>query len=153
MILVCVSLSSGITDEGFGTIIENVLLIMYLQRGNSRNLRNSKFGIIFQIARTSVYPKGSSPLLLACHSNNVDVVQLLLDFKAKRLEMPLLDGSSLGECRYRLDLVKALACPAYIVLTSQDPVMQAFEVSQLCRRLKVRHFKQFTPKFTKHLTL
>ncbi|XP_075262220.1 short transient receptor potential channel 4-like [Convolutriloba macropyga] len=88
-----------------------------------------------QIAKTAVYPKGSTPLLLSCHRNDVDIIQLLLDFKSNRLEMPVFDGSSLAESRYRLDLMRALTCPSYIVLTSEDPVMQAFEMSHMCRWL------------------
>ncbi|XP_063720097.1 short transient receptor potential channel 4-like [Symsagittifera roscoffensis] len=88
-----------------------------------------------QIAKTAVYPKGSSPLLLACHRNDVDIIQLLLDYKSNKLEMPSIDGSSLAQSRYRLDLMRALTCPSYVVLTSEDPVMQAFEMSHMCRWL------------------
>ncbi len=104
------------------------------------NVLTSKAVLIcdFKIAKTPVYPKSSTPLLLACHRNDVDIIQLLLDYKATKLEMPVFDGSSLGESRYRLDLMKALTCPAYIVLTCEDPVMTAFEMSHLCRWLKVR---------------
>ncbi|XP_075261191.1 transient-receptor-potential-like protein [Convolutriloba macropyga] len=59
-----------------------------------------------QIAKTAVYPKGSTPLLLSCHRNDVDIIQLLLDFKSNRLEMPVFDGKQSrriqGACRWQL---------------------------------------------------
>ena len=80
-----------------------------------------------------MYPACSTPLLIACHKNNPDIIQLLLESKAKKLKLRNYMGGSLRESRNRLDMMRALTCPSYIAITSEDPVMTAFELSNLCK--------------------
>ena len=83
----------------------------------------------------------TTPIVLASHKNNFYIVQLLL-LRGSRITPPHDYFCDCIECsnmrvfdsvkysRSRLNTYKALASPAYLSLNSEDPVLEAFELSQ-----------------------
>ena len=82
----------------------------------------------------------TTPIHLACHRNNYHIIQLLL-LRGATIEEPHDYFCACALCvsqrvydivRYshaRLNTFKALASPAYISLSSEDPIATAFELS------------------------
>ncbi|XP_075242690.1 short transient receptor potential channel 7-like [Convolutriloba macropyga] len=89
-----------------------------------------------QEAKLPVFGHGATPLILACIINNVELIRLLLDKNATPLALePEIRGTTLFDCRRRIKLLQALSSPAYIALTSTDPVGTCFKLSKQSRWL------------------
>ena len=89
-----------------------------------------------QEARTEVFDHGSTPLVIACIVNNIDLIKLLLEKNAEKLYMePEIKGTTLHDCRKRIRLLQALSSPGYISLTCEDPVGTCFQLSKLAQWL------------------
>lgn len=90
------------------------------------------------------YPPEITPLILAAHKNNYEIIKLLLDRGAtlpqphdvkcpcddcirKSIEDPLRHSLS------RVREYRALASPSLIALSSTDPISTAFAVSKCCK--------------------
>ncbi|XP_077863793.1 short transient receptor potential channel 7-like [Saccoglossus kowalevskii] len=86
-----------------------------------------------------------TPIILAAHHNNYDIIKLLLDnganiddpefytFKTEQFTLQ----HSLG----LINVYKALASQAYIALTSADPIDTAFELGQKLHQLSKRDYE------------
>lgn len=82
-----------------------------------------------------------TPLVLSAHYNNHEIIQLFLARK-HTIEKPHVIACQCRDCqvkqkfdslkrsRSRLNAYRALASPAYIVLSSPDPIMTTFELRQ-----------------------
>ena len=91
--------------------------------------------------------------MLAAHYNNHELIQLFLS-RGHKLNYPHLDVCACLECkaqrdddrfmmeRTRLNEYRALASPAFLALTSNDPVADAFELAQ-CLRVLAKNHKEF----------
>ncbi|KAG1697193.1 Transient receptor potential-gamma protein [Nymphon striatum] len=87
-----------------------------------------------------------TPLILAAHRDNYEIVKILLD-RGASLPVPhdvrcgcdecVVQSSedSLRHSRSRINAYRALASPSLIALSSKDPIMTAFELSWELRRL------------------
>uniref|UniRef100_A0A8D3C1N7 Transient receptor potential cation channel, subfamily C, member 5a n=1 Tax=Scophthalmus maximus TaxID=52904 RepID=A0A8D3C1N7_SCOMX len=59
-----------------------------------------------------------TPIMLAAHTNNYEIIKLLVQRKV----------DSLRHSRSRLNIYKALASPSLIALSSEDPILTAFRL-------------------------
>ncbi|XP_070555680.1 short transient receptor potential channel 4-like [Ptychodera flava] len=86
-----------------------------------------------------------TPIILAAHHNNYDIVKILLDHGA-RIEDPEFYSFQTEEFTLQhslgtINVYKALASQAYISLTSEDPIGTAFELSHKLRALSSRDYE------------
>ncbi|KAK0061859.1 short transient receptor potential channel 3, partial [Biomphalaria pfeifferi] len=96
-----------------------------------------------------------TPLILASQKNQYEIVQLLL-LRRETIIKPHKFSCDCQECqnkikfdqlrlaKYRLNAYKGLASEAYISLSSEDPILTAFELGAELRRLSSveKHFKR-----------
>ncbi|XP_013417244.1 short transient receptor potential channel 3 [Lingula anatina] len=92
------------------------------------------------------FPSYITPLTLACHINNPDLIQMLLA-KGHVIERPHHISCECNDCkaksefdslkmsRSRLNAYRALVSPAYIVLCSTDPILATFELKTELKEL------------------
>ncbi|XP_077983335.1 short transient receptor potential channel 3-like [Glandiceps talaboti] len=76
-----------------------------------------------------------TPLLSATENNDLQMIQLLLDNGAERLKEPQImkrngHSESIAVASQNLQLYRSLSSPAYICLTSQDPLLTAMRMSR-----------------------
>uniref|UniRef100_A0A0A9WXN9 Transient-receptor-potential-like protein n=1 Tax=Lygus hesperus TaxID=30085 RepID=A0A0A9WXN9_LYGHE len=95
---------------------------------------------------TSVFTPDMTPLILAAHRNNYEILKILLD-RGATLPMPHDVRCGCAECikesdedplRFsasRINQYRALASPCLIALSSSDPILTAFELSWDLRNL------------------
>uniref|UniRef100_A0A8C8R7K9 Short transient receptor potential channel 1 n=1 Tax=Pelusios castaneus TaxID=367368 RepID=A0A8C8R7K9_9SAUR len=89
-----------------------------------------------------------APVILAAHRNNYEILTMLLKQDIS-LPKPHAVGcectlctaknkkDSLRHSRFRLDIYRCLASPALIMLTEEDPILRAFELSADLRELSL----------------
>ncbi|CAL8134700.1 unnamed protein product [Orchesella dallaii] len=95
---------------------------------------------------TATFTSDITPLILAAHRDNYEIIKLLLD-RGATLPMPHDIRCGCDECvhsrledslrhsRSRINAYRALASPSLIALSSKDPILTAFELSWELRRL------------------
>ncbi|CAL8109852.1 unnamed protein product [Orchesella dallaii] len=95
---------------------------------------------------TATFTPDITPLILAAHKNNYEIIKILLD-RGASLPLPhdvkcgcdvCVTASSEDSLRYsraRINAYRALASPSLICLSSKDPFLTAFELSWELRRL------------------
>ncbi|XP_037048005.1 transient receptor potential-gamma protein isoform X3 [Bradysia coprophila] len=95
---------------------------------------------------TATFTSDISPLILAAHRDNYEIIKILLD-RGSTLPMPHDVRCGCDECvisrlddslrhsRSRINAYRALASPSLIALSSKDPILTAFELSWELRRL------------------
>lgn len=91
-----------------------------------------------------------TPIVLAAHHNNYDIIKILLEYGA-RIEEPeyyvfSTETNTLQHSLGLLNIYRALASQAYISLTSIDPINTAFEKGYLLRKLS-RKNAEFSEAF------
>jgi len=97
-------------------------------------------------ADTATFTPDITPLILAAHTDNYEVIKILLD-RGAVLPTPhdircgcddcteSRSEDSLRHSRRRINAYRALASPSLIALSSKDPILTAFELSWELRRL------------------
>ncbi|XP_071804854.1 short transient receptor potential channel 7-like isoform X1 [Asterias amurensis] len=127
-------------SKGYLRITQTLLTHPMFQKSKDK-FRLGSLTNYFQPKSNSKFDQDISPIMLAAHCNEIDIIRLLLrrgdsvkkphhslcectSCHNKRLFDPL-KHSLAGIHAYR-----ALASPAYISLTSQDPILTAFLLSQ-----------------------
>jgi len=100
----------------------------------------------FRTTERSQFSPDITPLILASHYNNHEMVQIFLS-RNHTIERPHLiscqcsdcqvkqDYDSLKRSRSRLNAYRALASPAFMALRSPDPIMATFELRQEMMKL------------------
>ncbi|XP_075213272.1 transient receptor potential cation channel gamma isoform X4 [Lycorma delicatula] len=95
---------------------------------------------------TATFTPDITPLILAAHRDNYEIIKILLD-RGATLPMPhdvrcgcedcvtSRHEDSLRHSRSRINAYRALASPSLIALSSKDPILTAFELSWELRRL------------------
>ncbi|XP_049937649.1 transient-receptor-potential-like protein [Schistocerca serialis cubense] len=95
---------------------------------------------------TAQFTPDITPLILAAHRNNYEIIKILLD-RGATLPMPhdikcgceecLRESSedSLRFSRSRVNMYRALASPSLIALSSNDPILTAFQLSWELRNI------------------
>ncbi|XP_077991085.1 short transient receptor potential channel 5-like [Glandiceps talaboti] len=86
-----------------------------------------------------------TPVVLAAHHNSYDILKILLDLGA-RIEQPeyyhfQTEEFTLEHSVGTINVYRALACQAYISLTSEDPIQTAFQLSWKLQQLSVRDYE------------
>lgn len=88
-----------------------------------------------------------TPLILASHKNNYEIIKILLDRGVSPIPSPHDARCGCRECREaraqdclrhsrsRINAYRALASPSFIALSSKDPILTAFDLSWDLRRL------------------
>ena len=95
---------------------------------------------------SSSFTADMTPIILAAHRNNYEIVKVLLD-RGDAVPRPHDARCGCDECvqraaddslqysRSRINAYRALASPSLIALSSRDPVLTAFELSVELKRL------------------
>lgn len=95
----------------------------------------------FRLTEKSQFSPDITPLILAAHYNNHEMVQMFLS-RNHTIEKPHAISCQCTDCqvkqnydslkrsRSRLNAYRALASPAYMALSSHDPIMTTFELRQ-----------------------
>ncbi|CRK91249.1 CLUMA_CG004929, isoform A [Clunio marinus] len=95
---------------------------------------------------SSSFTQDITPLILAAHKNNYEILKILLD-RGASLPMPhdvrcgcdecvvSSEADSLRHSQSRINAYKALSSSSLIALSSRDPILTAFELSWELRRL------------------
>ncbi|XKL65314.1 hypothetical protein PGB90_008734 [Kerria lacca] len=100
---------------------------------------------------STVFTVDVTPLILAAHKDNYEIIKILLD-KGACLTIPHDNRCNCEECvnlfskdsllysYSRINAYRALSSPCFIVLSSEDPILTAFELSSVLRKLsKTEH--------------
>ena len=112
----------------------------------------------FRTEEKSQFSPDVTPLILAAHYNNHEIIQMFLS-RNHTIEKPhpiscqctdcvtKQNYDSLKRSRSRLNAYRALASPAYMALSSPDPIMTTFELRQEMKKLAQveKEFKVSTP--------
>ena len=113
--------------------------------GEERSKRTLK-DPFFRNEEKSQFSPDITPLILAAHYNNHEVIQMFLS-RSQVIERPHAISCQCGDCvtkqnydslkrsRSRLNAYRALASPAYMALSSPDPIMTTFELRQEMKKL------------------
>jgi ankyrin repeat protein len=100
----------------------------------------------FRTDEKSQFSPDITPLILAAHYNNHEIVQMFLS-RGHTIERPHPISCRCADCvtkqnydslkrsRSRLNAYRALASPAYMALSSPDPIMTTFELRQEMKKL------------------
>ena len=100
----------------------------------------------FRTDEKSQFSPDITPLILAAHYNNHEIIQMFLS-RSHTIDKPhpiscqctdcvtKQNYDSLKRSRSRLNAYRALASPAYMALSSPDPIMSTFELRQEMKKL------------------
>lgn len=100
-----------------------------------------------QDRENSPYSADMTPLILAAHTNNLEIMKILLDRKISPVPDPHDPSCHCKACcdsraedclkhsRSRINAYKALASPGLMALSSPDPLLTAFETSSKLEKL------------------
>uniref|UniRef100_A0A1I8P5H8 Transient receptor ion channel domain-containing protein n=1 Tax=Stomoxys calcitrans TaxID=35570 RepID=A0A1I8P5H8_STOCA len=95
---------------------------------------------------TAMFPPDITPLILAAHKNNFEILKILLD-RGAAVPVPhdircgceecvrMTSEDSLRHSLSRVNIYRALSSPSLICLTSHDPLLTAFQLSWELRTL------------------
>ena len=100
----------------------------------------------FRTEEKSQFSPDITPLILSAHYNNHEIIQMFLS-RNQTIERPhpiscqcrdcviKQNYDSLKRSRSRLNAYRALASPAFMALSSRDPIMATFELRQEMKKL------------------
>ncbi len=113
----------------------------YIREDKSRRLIGRRDAFFRHGEEKYQYPPDVTPLILAAHKNDHEIIQMFLS-RGNTIEKPHAihckctdctikqQSDSLKRSRSRLNAYKALASPAYMALSSPDPITATFELRQ-----------------------
>ncbi|XP_022084872.1 LOW QUALITY PROTEIN: short transient receptor potential channel 4-like [Acanthaster planci] len=114
---------------------------------------------ILQEQNESDFTPDVSPVILAAHRNNYEILKILLE-RGASIPKPHNVKCGCDDCissirhdglrhsRSRLNIYRALASPSLIALSSEDPILTAFELSWELRKLSYRE-NEFKSEYDK----
>ena len=142
-------------QHGYDDISETILLSPKydeIQRHQELVGKNNFF--LTPMARHSKFSAEVTPIVLAAQKNRFEIALLLLQ-RGERIEKPHKYNCVCSDCqgkhsldelkfaKWRLNTFKGLASEAYISLSSKDPILTAFELSEELRELATceKHYR------------
>lgn len=128
----------------------------YLEMWKERKKLGDDDNFFKTVYEESQFSPDITPLILAAHKNQYEVVQLLM-LRGEIINKPHKFQCACQECtnkmkfdklrsaKYRLNAYRGLASEAYISLSSKDPVLTAFELGAELKHLSKleKYFKVF----------
>ncbi|KAL3311746.1 Short transient receptor putative channel 7 [Cichlidogyrus casuarinus] len=133
-------------SKGHTKIVRIIIEHPNYMAGEDQLKRLDSKNAFFRTTEKSQFSPDITPLILAAHYNNHEMVQMFLS-RNHRIDKPhsiscqcsdcqiRQDYDSLKRSRSRLNAYRALASPAYMALSSPDPIMTTFELRQEMMRL------------------
>ncbi|PIK58141.1 putative short transient receptor potential channel 3 [Apostichopus japonicus] len=158
-------------SKGYIRILSNLLKHPVYQRNRGTLNRLGTITNYYQRINHSKFDQDVTPLMLAAHCNEVDIIRIFLE-RGETIKQPHVPSCQCNYCKNRrkfdplkhsksaIHTYRALGSPAYISLTSNDPILTAFllseELSQLARTEKefkkeYRELSQQCKKYTSDL--
>ncbi|XP_071959351.1 short transient receptor potential channel 7-like [Antedon mediterranea] len=137
-------------SKGYLRITQVILEHPMFKRGKDRSRLGSISHYFEQGRKNSKFDQDITPLMLAAHCNDIDIIRLFLA-RGEKINTPHLNSCNCVSCEHkrtfdslkhsksRINTYRALISPAYISLTSADPILTAFE---LCRELDILASKE-----------
>jgi len=137
--------------EGVFKIVEMLIdhpSITSVMLGNDWS-KSKYVGDIVDFEESNDYSPDISPVILAAHCNQFEILQLLL-MRGASIDRPHQLSCSCRRCQERVNedslrhslrrihTYRALASPAWISLTSSDPILTAFRLSWELKKLSLR---------------
>ncbi|KAL8623911.1 hypothetical protein ACOMHN_054252 [Nucella lapillus] len=133
-------------SKGATKVVKIIIEHPNFMAGEDRLRRMGGGEAFFRMEEKSQFPPDITPLILAAHYNNHEIIQMFLS-RNHTIEKPhpisckctdcvtKQNYDSLKRSRSRLNAYRALASPAYMALSSPDPIMTTFELRQEMMKL------------------
>ncbi|BFZ03481.1 hypothetical protein BsWGS_06520 [Bradybaena similaris] len=133
-------------SKGATKIVKIIIEHPNFMAGEDKLRRMGGGDAFFRLEEKSQFPPDITPLILAAHYNNHEIIQMFLS-RNHTIEKPhpisckchdcvtKQNYDSLKRSRSRLNAYRALASPAYMALSSPDPIMTTFELRQEMMKL------------------
>ncbi|KAH3872990.1 hypothetical protein DPMN_036214 [Dreissena polymorpha] len=133
-------------SKGATKIVKIITEHPNFMEGEDRLRRLGVGEAFFRTEEKSQFSPDITPLILAAHYNNHEIIQMFLS-RNHRIEKPHPISCTCNDCvtrqnydslkrsRSRLNAYRALASPAYMALSSPDPIMTTFELRQEMMKL------------------
>lgn len=128
-------------SKGAVKIVKNILEHPNFMADEDRFKSSGVNEAFFRTEEKSQFSPDITPIILAGHYNNHEIIQMFLS-RNHRIEKPHPISCTCTDCvtkqnydslkrsRSRLNAYRALASPAYMALSSPDPIMATFELRQ-----------------------
>ncbi|KTG24818.1 hypothetical protein cypCar_00039529 [Cyprinus carpio] len=116
------------------TTLDEKLFLLACEKGDyymvKRLLEEKRHG---ELNINCVDVLGRDAVTISIENENLDILQLLLDHGCQFSS----SSSICVTCRFRLDIYRCLASPSLIMLTEEDPILRAFELSTDLKELSL----------------
>lgn len=128
-------------SKGAVKIVKIIIEHPNFMAGEDRFKRSGVNEAFFRTEEKSQFPPDISPVILAAQYNNHEIIQMFIS-RNHRIEKPHPISCTCSDCvakqnydslkrsRSRLNAYRALASPAYMALSTIDPIMSTFELRQ-----------------------
>ncbi|CAH8873555.1 unnamed protein product [Trichobilharzia szidati] len=133
-------------SKGHPKLVRVIIEHPNYQAGEDQIKRMDSKNAFFRTTEKSQFSPDITPLILSAHYNNHEMVQMFLS-RNHTIDKPhsiscqcndcqvRQDYDSLKRSRSRLNAYRALASPAYMALSSPDPIMTTFQLRQEMMKL------------------
>ncbi|CAH8613693.1 unnamed protein product [Schistosoma intercalatum] len=133
-------------SKGHPKLVRVIIEHPNYQAGEDQIKRMDSRNAFFRTTEKSQFSPDITPLILSAHYNNHEMVQMFLS-RNHTIDKPhsiscqcndcqvRQDYDSLKRSRSRLNAYRALASPAYMALSSPDPIMTTFQLRQEMMKL------------------
>ncbi|KAL4647755.1 short transient receptor potential channel 4-like [Arapaima gigas] len=140
IIQLLLSFNVYVGDALLHAIRKEVVDAVELLLNHKKPSKEKKVPQIWGDRQFSYFTPDITPIILAAHTNNYEIIKMLLQrgvsvpqphgVRCKCIECSSnSDADSLRHSRSRLNLYRALASPSLIALSSEDPILAAFQLS------------------------
>ncbi|CAB4063023.1 TRPC4 [Lepeophtheirus salmonis] len=125
--------------------VEGVEILLHFEEQRHKPGTQYSWEMVDHVAAN--YTPDITPLILAAHKNNYEILKILLD-RGASLPTPHDLKCSCESCitASQEDSLRALASPSLIALTSTDPILTAFQLSDELKKLRQME-SQFSSDF------